>query len=379
MEGGIYGGTNVKVGVVKELKIGEHRVGLIPVFVSSLVAQSHEILVEKNAGLESGFTDAEYRKAGAKIVDNADEIWQDSDLIVKVKEPIQTEYPLIQPGQILFTYLHLAPNIELTDALMKSGASCIAYETVTDDHGGLPLLAPMSAIAGRMSIFVAANLLQKRCGGSGVLPCGVAGVPSSKILILGGGNVGINATFIAHGIGADVTVFDNRAAVLSHISERFAGQVKTVYSTRYNIVEHIRDADIVVGAALVVGASTPKLISRAMLKDMKTGSVIVDVAIDQGGCFETSHPTTHDNPYYDVSGITHYCVTNMPGTYSRTATISLNNATYPFIEKLANMGCLKALSTDINLRNGLNIYDGSIINQAVANSQGRTAVKFDEL
>lgn len=368
----------MKIGVVKELKIGEHRVGLIPAFVSSLVAQNHEILVEKNAGIGSGFTDEEYRKAGAQVVDTADEIWQKTELILKVKEPIHSEYSLIRPGQILFTYLHLAPNIELTNILMKSGAICIAYETVTDEHGELPLLAPMSAIAGRMSIFVATNLLQKQFGGSGILPCGVAGVPPSKILILGGGNVGINATFIANGIGADVTVFDNRQSVLSRIAERFIGHVKTAYSAKDNIANFIGDADIVIGATLVAGASTPKLISRDMLKNMKAGSVLVDVAIDQGGCFETSRPTTHEDPYYEISGVTHYCVTNMPGAYPRTATISLNNATYPFIEKLANMGYKQALSTDTNLRNGLNIYDGAITNEAVAKSQGRTPINFEE-
>ena len=359
----------MKVGVVKELKVGEHRVGLIPAFVASLVAQGHEVLVEKNAGIGSGFADDEYRKAGAKIASSADEIWQKSELIVKVKEPIQAEYSLIQPGQILFTYLHLAPNIELTELLLKSGAICIAYETVTDDHGGLPLLAPMSTIAGRMSIFVATNLLQKRFGGSGILPCGVAGVPPSKILILGGGTVGSNAAFIAHGIGADVTVFDNNPNVLSYISEHFNGQVKTVFSTQDNVAKHIGEADIIIGATLIAGASTPKLISKDMLNYMKTGSVLVDVAIDQGGCFETSHPTTHEMPYYSIAGITHYCVTNMPGAYARTATISLNNATYPFVEKLANMGYQRALAEDKNLRNGLNIQDGVIINKAVANSQ----------
>jgi len=369
----------MKVGVVKELKVGEHRVGLIPAFVASLVAQGHEVLVEENAGIGSGFSDAEYRIAGAKVISSADEIWQKSDLIVKVKEPIKNECLLIKPGQVLFTYLHLAPNVELTELLLKSGATCIAYETVTDDLGGLPLLAPMSAIAGRMSIFVATNLLQKQCGGSGILPCGIAGVQPSKILILGGGTVGFNAAFIAHGIGADVTVFDNRPYVLSRISEYFYGQVKTAFSTQDNIAKHAGASDIIIGATLVAGASTPKLISKDMLNDIKIGSVLVDVAIDQGGCFETSRPTTHEEPYYNISGITHYCVTNMPGAYARTATFALNNATYPFIEKLANRGCLRALTEDRNLRNGLNIHDGFITNQAVADSQKRTAVPFEKL
>ena len=363
----------MKIGVPRELKVGEHRVGLIPTFVSSLVRQGHDVLVEENAGIGSSFSNDNYVHAGAKIIRDTGEIWGNAELIVKVKEPLQSEYSYIRPGQILFTYLHLAPNVELTDALVKSRAICIAYETVTDSHGRLPLLAPMSAIAGRMSVFVATNLLQKKFGGSGILPCGVPGVPPAKVLILGAGTVGRNALFIAHGIGADVTVFDNSPAVLNSVSEMFKGQIKTAYSTKENIEKHISDADIIIGSALVVGASTPRLVSRDMIKSMKPGSVVVDVAIDQGGCFETSHPTTHELPYYEISGVIHYCVPNMPGAYSKTATISLNNATYPFIEKLANLGCQKALETDANLRNGLNICNGVITNQAVAISQGRRA------
>ena len=363
----------MKVGVLKELKVGEHRVGLIPTFVSSLVEQGHNVLVERNAGIGSGFSDEDYLRAGASVVSDARKIWENTELIVKVKEPLQSEYSYIRPEQILFTYLHLAPNVELTNALIKSRAICIAYETVTDFHGRLPLLAPMSAIAGRMSIFVATNLLQKKFGGSGVLPCGVPGVPPAKVLILGAGTVGKNASFIAHGIGSDVTVFDNSPAVLNRISEMFNGHVKTAYSTKENLEKYISNADIIIGSALVVGASTPRLVSLDMIKSMRPGSVVVDVAIDQGGCFETSRPTTHESPYYEISGVIHYCVPNMPGAYSKTATISLNNATYPFIEKLANLGYQKALEMDANLRNGLNIYNGTITNQAVAISQGRKA------
>ena len=363
------------IGVVKEVKVGENRVGLIPAFVSSLVKQDHEVLVESGAGIGSGFLDEDYLKAGALIVENASDVWEKADLVVKVKEPTSVECEKIRSGQVIFTYFHLAPNIELTDSLIKSGSICIAYETVTDNHGGLPLLAPMSAIAGRMSVFVASNLLQKQFGGSGNLPCGVPGVLPSKVLILGGGNVGLNAAYIAHGIGADVTVIDNRQPVLNRIMEIFRGHVKTAYSTESNINQHISGTDIVIGAALLAGYTTPKLISRDMLKLMTKGGVIVDVAIDQGGCAETSRPTTHDDPYYDVSGIIHYCVTNMPGAYARTSTISLNNATFPFVEKLANLGYEKALASDNNLLNGLNIYKGSIANQAVAMSQGRTSIK----
>ena len=303
----------MKIGVVKEIKIGEHRVGIIPAFVSSLVAQGHEVFVERNAGVGSGFCDEEYLRAGAIVVDVADEVWRSSELIVKVKEPLSSEYQHIRSEQVLFTYLHLAPNVELTKALIKSGAICIAYETVTDPCGGLPLLAPMSTLAGRMSMFVAANLLQKQYGGSGVLPCGVPGVLPAKVLILGGGNVGTNAALMASGIGADVTVFDNCPKVLNRVSSMFDGHVKTCYSNQDNVAKHIAEADIIIGAALIAGASTPKLISRDMVKTMKPGSVMVDVAIDQGGCFETSHPTTHEEPFYEIAGIIHYCVGNMPG------------------------------------------------------------------
>ena len=368
----------MKIGVVKEIKVGEHRVGVIPAFVSSLVAQGHEVFVERNAGVGSGFCNEEYLRAGAIVVEGADEVWQSSELIVKVKEPLSSEYQHIRSEQILFTYLHLAPNVELTKALIKSGAICIAYETVTDKYGGLPLLAPMSTLAGRMSMFIATNLLQKHFGGSGILPCGVPGVLPGKVLILGGGNVGTNAALIASGIGADVTVFDNCPKVLNRISSMFDGHVKTCYSTQDNVARHIAEADIVIGAALIAGASTPKLISRDMMKTMKPGSVMVDVAIDQGGCFETSHPTTHEDPFYEVEGVIHYCVGNMPGAYARTATISLNNATYPFIEKLANLGYKQAFASDIHLRNGLNICAGNIVNEAVATSQGVSAIPLEK-
>ena len=361
----------MNIGTVKEIKINENRVGIIPSFVASLAKQGHCVFVEKNAGVGSGFTDEDYRKAGATVLETADEVWQKSDMIVKVKEPLKSEYGKIRPNQILFTYLHLAPDVEQTEALINSGAVCIAYETVTDAFGKLPLLSPMSTIAGRMSVLVATNLLQTQHGGCGTLPCGVPGVPPSKVLILGGGHVGQNAAFIAHGIGADVTVLDNWQPTLDRITTLFHNQVKTAYSNPDTVAKLIADADIVIGAALVAGLSTPKLVTKEMVKTMKKGSVIVDVAIDQGGCCETSHPTTHDNPYYTVDGVVHYCVTNMPGAYARTATISLNNATYPFIEKLANSGYKKALREDKHLRNGLNVFKGKLTHPAVAKSQNR--------
>lgn len=367
------------IGVLKELKIGENRVGLVPSFVNCLTKQGHEVIVEASAGIGSGFSDEDYLKAGAAVFANPSEIWERADFIVKVKEPVKTEYDKLRENQVLFTYLHLAPNKELTDALMSSGSVCIAYETVTDSFGRLPLLSPMSTIAGRMSIFVASNLLQKQFGGRGVLPCGVPGVMPSKVTILGGGCVGMNAAYIAHGIGADVTVFDNYQPTLDKIHDMFRGQVKTAYSTKSSILDLIVDSDIVIGAALIPGDSTPKIISRDMVKEMKKGSVIIDVSIDQGGCSETSYPTSHEDPYYEVSGVLHYSVTNMPGAYSRTSTISLNNATFPFIEKIANLGYMKALKLDGNLKNGLNVFNGKITNRAVAKYQNRQFFEFEDI
>ena len=363
-----YAKRLMQIGVVKEIKNGEHRVGLIPAFISNLVLQGHSVYVETGAGNGAGFDDQEYINAGAKIKHEPEEIWKSSELIVKVKEPIGSEYDFIRPGQILFTYLHLAPNKVLTNALVNSKAICVAYETVTDDHGNLPLLSPMSSIAGRMSVLIASNLLQQKFGGNGILPCGIPGVPAAKILILGGGTVGFNATFVAHGIGGDVTVLDKKQQALDNIYNQFKGQVKTSYSTKGNIENFIYNADIVICAALNVGAKAPQLIAKDMVSNMKKGSVIVDVAIDQGGCCETSHPTTHDDPIYDVDGIIHYCVTNMPGAYAHTASIALNNATFPYIEKLAKYG-KKAFEIDSNLKNGLNVCTGEITNQEVINAQ----------
>ncbi|MBP5191073.1 MAG: alanine dehydrogenase [Opitutales bacterium] len=361
----------MKIGIVKEIKVNENRVGIIPGFVASLTQQGHTVLCEQNAGVGSGFSDTDYKNAGASLLRTADEVWQQADMIVKVKEPLPEEYKKIRAGQILFTYLHLAPDVPQTEALIKSGAVCIAYETVTDNAGRLPLLSPMSAIAGRMSVLMAANLLQTQFGGEGILPSGVPGVLPAKVLILGGGNVGQNAAFIAHGIGADVTVLDHYQPTLDSITKQFHNEVKTAYSNSGNIAQLITQADIVIGAALVAGLSTPKLVTKAMIQTMKRGSVIVDVAIDQGGCCETSRPTTHKDPYYEVNGVVHYCVTNMPGAYAHTSTVSLNNATYPFIEKLANLGYEKALREDRNLRNGLNVYKGELTHPAVAASQKR--------
>jgi len=358
----------MKIGIVKEIKERENRVGLIPAFVASLTQQKHTVLVEASAGVGAGFSDQDYKKAGASICKRADEVWRQADMIVKVKEPLKSEYSKIRKDQIVFTYLHLAADRPLTDALVKSKAVCIAYETVTDARGKLPLLIPMSVIAGRSSIIMGSYFLQKQFGGSGLLPCGVPGVLPANVLILGGGCVGQNAALIARGMGADVTIVDSYQPTLEHITNVFKTSVKTVYSSPENISALLPTADIVIGAALIPGLSTPRLIMKSMLKTMKPGSVIVDVAIDQGGCCETSHATTHDDPVYVVNGIVHYCVANIPGAFARTSTISLNNATFPFVEKLANLGYERALKEDKHLLNGLNVYKGSITHKAVADS-----------
>jgi len=359
------------VGIVKETKDNENRVGLSPNFVSDLKQKGHEIIVEAGSGVGSGFADEEYLLAGATISGSNKNVYLRADMIVKVKEPQKSEYSLIRENQIIFCYLHLAPHPELTDVLLKSKAVCIAYETVTDDDGNLALLAPMSAIAGRMSVTIGANLLQKHFGGLGSLVSGIPGVSPSKIAILGGGFAGQNAAFIAHGLGSDVTVLDTNVKALQKIDYLFKGQVKTMYSNKKSILESISNADIVVGAVNVAGSSAPKIITRDMIKKMKKGSVIVDISIAQGGCCETSRPTSHSDSYYEIDGVLHYCVPNMSGAYARTATIALNNATYPFIEKLADLGYEKALKTDIHILNGLNIYKGHITYEAVADAQGK--------
>ncbi|MBV8465054.1 MAG: alanine dehydrogenase [Burkholderiales bacterium] len=358
------------IGVPKEIKNHEYRVGLTPAGVKELKANGHEILVQTMAGLAIGFPDEQYTAAGAQIVQSAEEIFKRADMIIKVKEPQPVECAMLRPGQILYTYLHLAPDPEQTAALVKSGCVAIAYETVTDPRGGLPLLAPMSEVAGRMSIQAAARALEKSQGGSGVLLGGVPGVPPGHVTVIGGGVVGTHAARMAAGLGADVTILDRSLPRLKEIDEAFDGRIKTLFSTQDAIEGELRIADAVIGAVLIPGAAAPKLVSREMLKLMKPGSVLVDVAIDQGGCFETSHATTHQEPTYVVEGVTHYCVANMPGGVARTSTIALTNATLGHAVAIANKGWKKALKDDVHLCNGLNVCEGKITYAAVARDLG---------
>ncbi len=353
----------MKVGVPGEVKTHEYRVGLTPTCVRELVAHGHEVLVEKSAGAGIGAADAAYEKAGARIV--AD-VFPEAELVVKVKEPQPEERKKLRAGQVLFTYLHLAPDPQQAQDLLASKAVCIAYETVTRAGGGLPLLAPMSEVAGRMSIQVGASCLEKERGGMGILLGGVPGVPPAKITVLGAGVAGSSAIGIAVGSGARVYALDHSLEALRNIEREFGARVVTVYSSRDAVEQHVRSADLVIGAVLVPGAAAPKLVSRQMVKDMKTGAVVVDIAIDQGGCFETSRPTTHADPTYVVDGVVHYCVTNMPGAVPRTSTYALNNATLPFVLALADKGWKRALADDVHLRNGLNVARGKIIHQEVA-------------
>jgi len=357
------------IGTVREIKNHEYRVGLTPDSVHELVAQGHDVLVETGAGAGIGAEDAHYILAGAEILATAGDIFARADMIVKVKEPQAQEYPLLRAGQILFTYLHLAPDTVQTQALLKSGAVCIAYETVTDAHGGLPLLKPMSQVAGRMSIQAGATALEKAHGGRGVLLGGVPGVRPAKVVILGGGVVGANAAQMAVGLGADVTILDRNTDVLEKLNLHFGASARTLFSSRAAIADIITDADLVIGAVLVAGAAAPKLVRRDMLSTMHKGAVLVDVAIDQGGCFETSHATTHADPTYVVDGIVHYCVANMPGAVARTSTLALNAVTLPYVLNLARHGWKAALQADPHLRKGLNICDGQICCAAVAQAQ----------
>jgi len=358
----------MRIGVPKEIKNHEYRIGLTPVGVAELVAHGHEVMVQHNGGLGVGFSDADYEKAGASIADQASEIFQSAELIVKVKEPQPEECKMLRAGQSLFTYLHLAPDPLQTKLLIESGATCIAYETITDAAGGLPLLAPMSEVAGRMAAQEAAHCLEKAQQGSGVLMGGVPGVPGANVLVIGGGVVGLNAARIALGMGATVTIADRSLSRLKEIDDLFQGQIRTVYSTEETIKSLLPIVDAVIGAVLVPGAAAPKLITRDMLKLMRTGSVLVDVAIDQGGCFETSHATTHQDPIYVVDGIVHYCVANMPGGVARTSTLALTNATLPYVLKLADKGVHRALLDDSHFLNGLNVHNGMLTNEAVANA-----------
>ncbi|WP_202942820.1 alanine dehydrogenase [Alteromonas macleodii] len=358
------------VGVPKEIKNHEYRVGLTPAAVKEFVSHGHSVLVETNAGDAIGFTNEMYVEAGAAIASTAEQVFAEAEMIVKVKEPQPNECKMLRKGQTLYTYLHLAPDPTQTKLLVESGATCIAYETVTDDRGGLPLLAPMSEVAGRMSVQAGAHYLEKAHGGSGTLLGGVPGVAPGKVLVIGGGVVGTNAAKMALGLGADVTILDRSLPRLRQIDDIFNGQVKTVYSTVDAIEHYSSKADLVVGAVLIPGAAAPKLLTREQIKAMKPGSVLVDVAIDQGGCFETSKATTHQDPVYVVDDVVHYCVANMPGGVARTSTMALNNATLPFGLALANKGSAKAMLEDKHLLNGLNVHEGKVTYKAVVDALG---------
>ena len=356
----------MKIGVPKEIKIHEYRVGLVPANVRELVAEGHELLVETEAGAGIGFSDADYEAAGAKIADTAQTVFAQAQLIVKVKEPQLTECAMLRPGQLLFTYLHLAADPAQADALCRSGATAIAYETVTADDGSLPLLTPMSEVAGRMSIQVGAACLQKANGGGGVLLGGVPGVQPAKVVILGGGVAGTNAAEMAIGLQADVTIVDLSVARLRQLALQFGNAVTTVYSTKESVESLVTAADLIIGSVLIPGAAAPKLVTSDMVRNMKSGSALVDISIDQGGCFETSKPTTHAEPTYIVDDVVHYCVTNMPGAVARTSTFALNNVTLPFVKTLANRGYDLAIRENPHLKNGVNVHQGKIMHHAVA-------------
>jgi alanine dehydrogenase len=399
----------VIVGLPKEIKDNEYRVGLTPAGVRALTDAGHTVNVEKSAGDGSGFEDNLYERAGAKIIDSADEVWAQAQMIVKVKEPIEPEYPRMREGQLLFTYLHLAPDKKLTAELLKRKVTGIAYETITDRRGGLPLLTPMSEVAGRMAIQVGAHYLEKMSGGRGILLGGVPGVPAASVVILGGGVVGTNSAKIAVGMGAHVTIIDSNLDRLRELDDIFLSKISTLASSAYMIhdaitkadliigavlvpgasapklvtrnmlKDAISKADLIIGAVLVPGASAPKLVTRNMLKDVPNGAVIVDVAVDQGGCIETTHPTTHSNPTYYVEGVLHYCVANMPGAVPRTSTFALTNATLPYALKLANKGFPAAIVDDPSLKAGVNTYAGHVTYEAVAVSQDLEYTPLDKL
>src|SRR5256714_577927 len=367
------------VGLPKEIKDNEYRVGLTPAGVRALTDANHRVLVEKNAGEGSGFDDELYARAGATIVSSPDEVWDEGEMIVKVKEPIAPEYPRMRDGQLLFTYLHLAPDTKLTEALLNRKVTGVAYETITDRRDTLPLLTPMSEVAGRMAIQVGAHYLEKMSGGRGILLGGVPGVPAARVVIIGGGVVGTNAAKIAVGMGAHVTIIDNNLDRLRELDDIFLSKISTLASSAYMIHDAISQADLIVGAVLVPGAAAPKLVTRTMLKDVPNGAVIVDVAVDQGGCLETTHPTTHSDPTYYVEGVLHYCVANMPGAVPRTSTFALTNATLLYALKLANKGLFEAIAGDPGLKEGVNTYGGYCTYNAVALSQGRDYTPLGQL
>ncbi len=358
------------IGVPKEIKNHEYRIGLTPAGARELIAHGHQVLIQHDGGKSIGLTDELYQKAGAEIVASAAEIFARAEMIIKVKEPQPLECAMLRPGQLLYTYLHLAPDPQQTKALVASGCTAIAYETVTDRKGGLPLLAPMSEVAGRMSIQAGAHALEKAQGGSGVLLGGVPGVKPAEVLVIGGGVVGINAARMAMGLNANVTILDRSLDRLKYLDELYGDRLTTLYSTQDAIEDHLAQSDLVIGAVLIPGAAAPKLVSRQQLGLMRPGSVLVDVAIDQGGCFETSKATTHQNPTYEVDGVIHYCVANMPGGVARTSTFALTNATLPFALQLADKGGRQAMLDDPHLLNGLNVHAGRITFEAVAKDLG---------
>ena len=369
----------MKVGVPKEIKTLEFRVGMTPAGVRELVHDGHEVVIETNAGAAIGMEDADYIAAGAEVAGSAADVFAAADLIVKVKEPQLEECALLREDQVLFTYLHLAADPEQAAALVKSGSTAIAYETVSSQDGSLPLLTPMSEVAGRLSIQAGAYALQKANGGRGVLLGGVPGVEPGKVVVIGGGVAGLNAADMAVGLGADVTILDRSISRLHYIDNIFGGRVHTIYSTKSEIDKYVTDADLVVGAVLIAGAAAPKLVSAQNVKDMRSGAVMVDISIDQGGCFETSRPTTHAEPTYVVDDVVHYCVTNMPGAVPRTSTLALTNATLPFIKDLANLGWRDALRRDSHLANGLNVHAGHVNFEAVAEELGYTYQSAEEV
>jgi alanine dehydrogenase len=363
----------------KEIKDNEYRVGLTPAGVRALSDAGHKVVVERGAGEGSGFDNDLYERAGATILDSPDDVWAEGEMIVKVKEPISPEYPRMREGQLLFTYLHLAPDPKQTEALLKNKVTGIAYETITDKKGTLPLLTPMSEVAGRMAIQVGATYLEKMNGGRGILLGGVPGVPAARVVIIGGGVVGTNSAKIAVGMGAHVTIIDNNMDRLRELDDIFLSKISTLASSAYMIHDAVSQADLIVGAVLVPGAAAPKLVTRSMLKDVQKGAVIVDVAVDQGGCIETTHPTTHSDPTYYVEDVLHYCVANMPGAVPRTSTFALTNATLPYALKLANKGFLDAIHSDPGLKEGVNTYAGHLTYEAVALAQGLEYKSLDEM
>ena len=362
------------IGVPKEIKNGEKRVAVTPQGVDALVAHHHRVVVEKGAGSGSGFSDREYEKAGAKVVEKKEDIWNEVHMVVKVKEPLDPEFPLMRPGQIIFTYLHLAADRELTHRLMESRIVGIGYETIQERDGSLPLLRPMSEIAGRASVLAGGMCLEAAHGGRGVLLCGASGVPPAKVVILGAGVAGSNACKVAVGIGARVSILDIQPERLSYLHDITQGHITTFISNRMTISEEIRDADLVIGAVLIPGAQAPRLVTRQMLRRMRPGSAIVDISVDQGGCFETTHPTTHEHPTYIEEGIVHYCVANIPGAYPRTSTYALTNATFPYVLQMADKGYEKAMEENETLRKGLNLIDGKVVCTGVAKSFGLACV-----